>query len=349
MKTFKRTLCLALALMLALSLSFPAFAEGESSDVPDASGDPVVTLSFGGTAAADDLITKGMERIAELCDERSGGTIKINTFPASQLGDAVAQLESMVSGGQDMLVEAQGSYMQQYGVADAAINSFGLVCSQELLAKELKSDFWAELEQQFKDLTGVETLANNWVRQPTVIASKVPLETIDDFQGIKLRVVPSATTTAVYQALGFAPTPVAYSEVYLSLSQNVIDATIASYDAMYTMAFYEVAPYITTYGNSCTNVAVWINGAKFASMTPAQQQILKDACNEVGDWYVEESNNIMEQYIDEMTANGATIIEVDDAFIDECNSKLQEVARQFEADGTWSEGTYDRLVAILDE
>lgn len=323
--------------------------EVQTPETQDVSKDPVVKLTFGGTAAAEDLITRGMERIAETCKERSGGSIQISVFPASQLGDAVAQLESMVGGGQDMMIEAQGSYMQQYGVKDAAINSFGLVGTQELLAKELKSDMWKELEQQFKAETGIETLANNWVRQPTVIASKVPLRTIDDFSGVKLRVVPSKTTTAVYEALGFAPTPVAYSEVYLSLSQNVIDATIASFDAMYTMAFYEVAPYITKYGNSCTNVAVWINGSKFDSMTPAQQEILREACVEAGDWYVQESNAVMDDYIAKMEANGATIIDVDDAFRNTCNEKLRDTALQFESEGTWSEGLYEKLSNLLAE
>lgn len=325
----------------------------QTSDAPapvsDVSKDPVVKLTFGGTAAAEDLITKGMERIAETCKERSGGTIQINVFPASQLGDAVAQLESMVGGGQDMMIEAQGSYMQQYGVQDAAINSFGLVGTQELLSKELKSDLWAGFEQQFKDATGIETLANNWVRQPTVIASKTPLNTIQDFSGVKLRVVPSKATTAVYEALGFSPTPVAYSEVYLSLSQGVIDATIASFDAMYTMGFYEVAPYITKYGNSCTNVAVWINGSKFGSMTPAQQEILREACVEAGEWYVQESNAVMNDYVAKMEADGATIIDVDDAFIGTCNDMLRDVALQFESEGTWSEGLYDKLATLLAE
>lgn len=323
--------------------------EGTGSGGPDASKDPKVELSFGGTAAADDLITQGMERVAELAEERSGGSIVINVFPASQLGDAVAQIESMIGGGQDMMIEAQGSYMQQYGVEDAAVNSFGLVETQEALAKELDSEMWREFEAQFKEINRVETLANNWIRQPTVIACKKPLYTMDDFKGVKLRVVPSATTTAVYEALGFSPTPVAYSETYLSLSQGVIDGTIASYDAMYTMGFYEVAPYMTKYGNSCTNVAIWINGARFEGMTPAQQQILTEACQEVGDWYTQASNDLMAEYEEKMVAGGATIIEVDEGFVEEANQRLSEVAYAYEAEGKMTQGTYDKLAKLVQD
>jgi len=325
----------------------PAETPAENADVLDASGDPVIKLSFGGTAAADDLITKGMEMVSELAAERSGGTIVINVFPASQLGDAVAQLESMIGGGQDMVIEAQGSYMQQYGVKNAAVNSFGLVGTQETLAKELESEMWKEFEAEFKEINNVETLANNWIRQPTVIACKKPLKTLEDFRGVKLRVVPSATTTAVYEALGFSPTPVAYSETYLSLSQGVIDGTIASYDAMYTMKFHEVAPNLTKYGNSCTNVAVWINGSRYDGMTPAQQQILKEACREAGDWYMQASNDIMKEYEDKMVSAGVTIIEVDDAFVEAANKLLCDVAYAYEAEGKMREGIYDELAKLV--
>jgi len=325
----------------------PAETPADNDDVLDASGDPVIKLSFGGTAAADDLITKGMEMVSELAAERSGGTIVINVFPASQLGDAVAQLESMIGGGQDMVIEAQGSYMQQYGVKNAAVNSFGLVGTQETLAKELESEMWKEFEAEFKKINNVETLANNWIRQPTVIACKKPLKTLEDFRGVKLRVVPSATTTAVYEALGFSPTPVAYSETYLSLSQGVIDGTIASYDAMYTMKFHEVAPNLTKYGNSCTNVAVWINGSRYDGMTPAQQQILKEVCREAGDWYMQASNDIMKEYEDKMVSGGVTIIEVDDAFVEAANKLLCDVAYAYEAEGKMREGIYDELAELV--
>lgn len=155
-----------------------------SAESAFAAKDPKVTLTFGGTFAADDLATQAMERIAENVKEQSNGSIIINVFPASQLGDAVAQIESMIAGAEDMVIEAQGSYMQQYGVKGAAVNSFGLVYSQEKLAKELESDFWAGLEKEFLDSTGIYTLANNFIRQPTVIASKTPLRTIDDFKGV---------------------------------------------------------------------------------------------------------------------------------------------------------------------
>ena len=356
----KKIVAMLLALVMILALvgcggsskgasdtAAPPQAPATAADEPSAANDPAVSLSFGGTFAADDLATQAMERIAANAAEQSGGSIKINVFPASQLGDAVSQIEAMIGGSEDMVIEAQGSYMQQYGIAEAAVNSFGLVYSQELLGKELASEFWAGLEQKFLDSTGVRTLANNFIRQPTVISSKTPLRSMDDFKGVKLRTVSSQVTMDVYNSLGFSTTPVAFNEVYLSLQQGVIDATIASLDQQYTMKFFDNAPYITMWGNSCTNIAVWINDAKFQSMTPAQQEILINVCKEAGDWYCEQSNAVVDEYKANMEAAGVEFIYLDEETTTAMNAKLAELAKQYEENGKWPAGTYAELEAIV--
>lgn len=350
----KRNLRSILALILALAMTYTLCACGGTTtestektpandETTDVANDPVVTLSFGSTSSAEDLITQAMNKVAEICEEESGGTIKITVYPASQLGDATAQLESLSTGGQDMFIESEASYMQTYGIDDAGVCSFGVCNTQEKLDKLTKSDLWAEWEQQFLETTGIATIANNWIRQMTVICSKKPLNSVEDFKGVKIRTVSSETTIAVYNSLGFSSTPISFSEVYLSLQQGVVDATFGTQDNVYTNSFYEQAPYILQWGPSCTNLGVWINNNKLSSMTEAQQQILIDACNEAGEWYTEAANEQTEGYIDEMIAKGAELTylsEEDEAY---ANNTLVELARSYE--GTkFSEGLVDRVL-----
>ena len=237
--------------------------------------------------------------------------------------------------------------MQTYGIADAGVCSFGVCNTQEKLAKLTQSNLWAEWEQQFLDNTGIATISNNWIRQMTVICSKKPLRTVNDFKGVKIRTVSSETTIAVYNALGFSSTPISFSEVYLSLQQGVVDATFGTQDNVYTNSFYEQAPYILQWGPSCTNLGVWINNAKLSSMTEAQRQILKEACDEAGQWYTDSANEQTQGYIDDMLTKGAEQIylsEEDEAF---ANNTLVELARSFEG-SKFSEGLVDRLLSELE-
>jgi TRAP-type C4-dicarboxylate transport system substrate-binding protein len=237
--------------------------------------------------------------------------------------------------------------MQQYGISGPSINSMGIIDSQEALSKELKSDIWAGFEDEFLKSTGVRAISNNWIRQPTVITSKKKLEKISDFKGVKLRIVPSAITQRVYETLGFKPTPVAYGEVYLSLQQGVIDGTIATLDAQYTMGFYEVTKYLCLFSTSCTNVCVWINDAKWQKLSPTQQKILTDICNEVGNWYVENVNKEVAGFIEKMKASGTEVITYSEDIMGEAKEMLKTVAYEYEAKGAWEKGLYDKMVEYL--
>ncbi|MBD8991117.1 MAG: TRAP transporter substrate-binding protein [Clostridiales bacterium] len=352
----KKRITSVLALVLAASMTLmlgacgkrtaPATAAGTEGG--GTAGDPAVTLSFGSTSSAEDLITQAMQRVAQTCKEKSDGSIVINVFPASQLGDATAQLESLTSGGQDMFIESQASYMQNYGIQDAGACSFGVVNTQEKLAKLTKSDLWKEWEQQFLNTTGIATLANNWIRQETVICSKKPLNTLADFKGVKIRTVSSETTIASYNALGFSATPIAFSEVFLSLQQGVVDATFGTKDNIYTNSFYVEAPNILMWGPSCTNLGVWINNAKLQSMTEAQRQILTDACNEAGDWYTSEANKLTEGYVEDMVKAGANLTYLSEADTEAANNTLVELGRSYEG-SKLSAGVMDRILAAVNE
>ena len=355
--TKKISSLLAVIIVLAMMLSLSACGSSGDTETAasdettgqgsgDVSTDPKVTLSFGSTSSAEDLITQAMQMVADTCAEKSGGSIEVNIFPASQLGDATAQLESLSSGGQDMFIESQASYMQTYGIADAGACSFGVVSTQERLAALIDSDVWAEWEQQFLDTTGIATISNNWIRQETVICSKTPLESIDDFKGVKIRTVSSETTIAVYNALGFSSTPISFSEVFLSLQQGVVDATFGTKDNIYTNSFYVEAPYILMWGPSCTNLGVWINNAKLESMTDAQRQILIDACNEAGEWYTSAANEQTEGYVEDMVASGATLTYLSDEDTDAANNILVELGRSYEG-SKFSEGIIDRILEAV--
>ena len=357
----KKLIALLLALVMVLSMTAcgaspaPAATEAPKADAPAAeapkaeapAADPKVSLTFGSTSSAEDLITQAMQKVADICAEKSGGSLTINIYPASQLGDATAQLESLSVGGQDMFIEAQASYMQTYGIADAGAVSFGVANTQEKLAKLVESDLWAEWEKQFLDTTGIATIANNWIRQETVICCKKPLESIADFKGVKLRTVSSETTIAVYNSLGFSSTPIAFSEVFLSLQQGVVDATFGTKDNIYTNSFYVEAPYILMWGPSCTNLGVWINDAKLQSLTDNQKQILIDACNEAGEWYTNAANEQVSGMFDEMLANGASLTYLSDEDTATANNTLVELGRTYEG-SKFSVGVIDRILAALE-
>ncbi len=307
--------------------------------------EPKMTLTLGTTSAAEDWQTKACEHFAELVNERTNGNITINVLPASQLGDANTEMEAMITGGQDMFMEVQLNYMYNYGIEELATNTFGVVATKEALRNLLDSDLMAEYIKEFDEKNGLVTIADNFIRQQATLCFKKEVDSLEDMKGLKLRTVPSEAAIAAYSALGFNPTSVSFNEVYLSLSQGVIDGAAAALDAQYTMKFYEQAPYILNFGTDVSNVALWMNGAKFNSMSENQQKIFLECGEEAGDWYTENALAAVEGYVEEMKKAGVTIIEPSDELVKECMELFKQAAYQFEEEGKMPKGSYDKVYA----
>lgn len=176
---------------LALVIALYGVTGYSAQPFPDASKDPKVTLRWGCTAPAEDLTSEAMRRAAKLVEERTGGSVKISVFPASQLGTAMTQMEMVINGNIDMFTEG-ANYMADWGVPDSAVHGFMFQCpSKDVFTKFLESDLYKSWEAQFLKVAGVRTLASNWIRPPAELCSNVALYTFEDFRNLKVRSVPS--------------------------------------------------------------------------------------------------------------------------------------------------------------
>lgn len=319
----------------------PGTTAGESR----VSEEKAVTLSFGGTASAEDTITQAMQMVADLAKEKSGGSITINLFPASQLGGAAEQIEGVITGSQDMFVDA-GGYLSEYVPDRMIAGYFWMFETPEHFENFTKSELSEKWNQECADKFGLRVLATNWFRQPSVIATKRPVRSIEDIKGMKIRVPQTQTSIAGMEAIGAVPTAIAYSEVYLSLSQGVIDATVGTKDAMYTMSFYTAVDNITLTNHTYDSVYCMVNDNMFQSLSENQQKALTEACQEAGVWYTETVQEMVDGFYDEISASGTQIIELSDEERQRFIDAVGEVCQQKEAEGVWSAGLYDQIKAM---
>lgn len=317
--------------------------DADTEGTQDIDYGPAVSLNMGSTSAAEDIVTQGMKKVVDLVGERSNGKIKINMFPTSQLGTAVDQIEMLSQGALDMFVEG-GTYMGSYGVTDNNILSLPFVIdSKEHYKNLMNSEISNGWEKQFLELNNIRTLAHNWYRNPVVITSKTPVYSIDDVQGMKVRVPQLEMNITGWAETGANPTAVAYNEVLLSLQQGVLDSTTVVLDAAYSMGFYEVAEYTSMVNSSYDSIYIWMNETKHQSLTEAQRQLITETVNEVGDWYSEEAERIADMNMKKMADSGNTIIEISDEQHQEFVDAVSDLAYEYEDNGTWSEGLYDKI------
>lgn len=257
----KRVLMTAL---LAASILAPGVASAE------------IVLRLGETTAPNHPQTKRDMRVAELVAEKTGGEVKIETFPAGQLGDATAQMESLMTGGQDMFggtAVFAGGYQDDWRV----LSLYFLFSSAEHIAAFEKSDVFDEMNQKLIEATGIRALSVAAVRGPSAFISKEEITSVEQFAGKTVRIPSVEGYSLSLKALGAVPTPVAWTETYMAFSQGIIDVVQSSLSGIKSERFTDHGKYIINIGHNWEPTGLFIADASWSKLNAEQQAALQES------------------------------------------------------------------------
>jgi tripartite ATP-independent transporter DctP family solute receptor len=107
--------------------------------------------------------------------------------------------------------------------------------------------------------------------------SKRPITTLADFKDLKVRVLPNAAHTAVFQALGARPVPMDLKDVDAALRQGDVDGEEQDYDLTYHNKYYESQKYLSDTRHILEFHVLVANKRTFASLDPMQQKAVREA------------------------------------------------------------------------
>ncbi len=165
---------------------------------------------------------EAMHKFGELVEEKTNSEVKIKFFPNSQLGGEKELVELLKIGGIDFTKVSGGlleSFVPIYGVFSMPY----LFDSQEHYYKVLDN---AEIMQPIYEKSkseGFEGITYYDSGARSFYTTKVPIQTVEDLKGLKLRVMQSPTAIRMVELLGATPIAMSQSEVYTSLQQGVLD------------------------------------------------------------------------------------------------------------------------------
>ncbi len=107
--------------------------------------------------------------------------------------------------------------------------------------------------------------------------SKRPLKTLDDFKGLRIRVLPNATHLAAFKAIGARPVVMEFTDVAAALRQGDIDGQELDYSTMYAGKFYEIQKYLSDTGHFLDFHVLVTDKRTFASLDPTRQKAIREA------------------------------------------------------------------------
>ena len=253
-------------------------------------------------------------RFKEKVEHRSGGRIKVILHPGGELGDQSEYLELMRKG-QLFIATIEVSRFAAYTDALNFFSYPGLFRNTEEAIAFAESDVALNYANKVLEPFGWKVLAITvgGARYFLTIPEK-PIKSLEDFKGLKLRVMGSPVFIEAGQCLGANPEALPYGECYTLLQTKAIDAMENEVAAIIAMRFYEVAPNIAMVGWAYAWHFVVVSKQLLEQLPPDLREIVveaaKEAAHEKNAWgfYVERIVGL--QYL---MKHGAKIYWVDTA------------------------------------
>jgi len=240
-----------------------------------------LTMRWAHFAPEDHPANIAAKQFASRVEARTNGAIKINIFPNNVLGGPPEQAQQIKLGTIDMGLPTQGQ-LDKYDTAFAAVMLPFIFDSPAQAYKVLDGpamDWLAPLAEKQGFI-----LLRNWEYGFRNVTNSVrPINVPDDMKGLKIRTPPELQIQASMEALGAIVQAIAFPELYLALSQKVVDGEENPIAVIYFSKYYEVQKHLAMTRHVYNNMIHTIGVNSWKKLTPAQQQIFREESASAGD------------------------------------------------------------------
>lgn len=211
---------------------------------------------------------------AQKVQQESEGRLRIQIFPAMQLGGAPPQLFDQARDGvADIIWTLPGNTPGRFPRIE--VFELPFVSHKRAIANCLAIQEFAdaELRDEFREVHPICV----WGHDQGLIHARREVRTMEDLRGLKLR-FPTRLTGEALRALGAAPVGMPVPQVPEAMSQGVIDGAVVPWEVVPSIRLQEMVKYHTEIPGSPTfYIATFIlamNRAKYEGLPEALRKVL---------------------------------------------------------------------------
>jgi TRAP-type transport system periplasmic protein len=266
----------AAAAAAAVMLSF-ALTLGAAQAQEKASGKTYVMKIS--TPTINDVPDTFARNYGAALEKDSGGRIKVEVYPASQLGSIPRQIEGTQFGAIQCEIvppEFMAGIDERFGVMAAPGLVDSLQHAQRVAADPEVLKLMLGLGAD-KGLHGVGL----FMAEPSTLVTRVPIRHLDDFKGKKIRIFASQFQSVAFERLGVTPVAMTLGDVLPALQQGAIDGAITGVGPVTHMHFIDAVKYVTLTNQPAIFLSVMVNRKWYDSLpTDLQELVEKDAATQ---------------------------------------------------------------------
>lgn len=276
----KKVFALILALAMTLSLaacggsasSGSSAASSGSSDSSSASASVNLKVAYADPETS--VFGKGAAAFAEKLEELSGGTMTCTMYPNGTLG-SISEVAAMIQQGtcdvSPIVTSSLVDFCPELGVFDLPFLFADYDEAREIINGEAGEYLAGKMAESNMHVGSWMTMG---FRETT---SKKPINSLEDFKGLKIRTQSNEVHQAIFSALGAAPTIISFSELYTAMEQGTVDAQENPYVNIQNNAYYEVQDYLVETNHVFQLAALLISSSTYDKLTDEQKGWVDEA------------------------------------------------------------------------
>lgn len=281
---------------------------------------PDITLRFASLYPPTHTASRTAIRLAELIAAKTGGKVKVDVFHGASLGSEREAAEGVKSGSIDLAYSGLtgfGSYVPEFGVLEMPF-LYDSLAQVKAVVDKISPALEARMAANGLALLGY------LYDGPRVTLSTRPLNSIDDFRGLKLRVPQIPLYVQMAQAFGATPTPVALPEVYTALQSRIVEGLEGTPTSLYVQKYHEVAKNLARTDHIFFVAYIAMNAALLAKQSPDRQEAIRAAGREASAYNLEIARPAVDEDFARLAAAGVKVTTPDRAPFRAAVSEMRE-------------------------
>ncbi|MGQ0652105.1 MAG: TRAP transporter substrate-binding protein [Betaproteobacteria bacterium] len=303
---------------------------------------PVMKMA---SATINDVQHEWQKRF-EAAMKPQAGRVKIEIYPASQLGQIPRMVEGVALGTIEGFVTPT-SFLVSVEPRFQVMDAIGVFQSPEHLNKVLQDPGWRKRVLALgedKGLKGIGIFFNS----PIIVLARAPIRTLADFKGKKIRVFGTPLQIEPMKALGASPVPMAFGEVIAALQNGTVDGMLAGMPVLTPMKFYDVAKHVTEIHPSIVTTIQVVNKKWFDGLPPDLQAAMLRAGEQVDREHFAVARGLIDKANKDWQANGGQIMRLPAPEQAKLMGELKSLGAQLLSANPAVKAEYEELVRVAE-
>lgn len=265
--------------------------------------------------------TEHLDRWAETIEAESDGRIAVEVFPAMSLGGAPSDmLQQMEDGVVDIIWTIAGFNPERFAGTQGLELPFVNTGTSATMSPAAMEFILEHLQPEFE---GIKVIAVHATDAALIHTRDRPIETLEDFDGMQLRVAGRFIGEMV-RALGGTPVALPLGEIYEAVARGQVDGFLINWAISQPYRFYEVANYHTDYPFFQSMLMTLMSQDSYDRLPPDLQAVIDENS---GIEYATRMGEIWDTATDPARQatrdNGNTIVELDAEELDRWRTAVQ--------------------------